>query len=169
MTNDTSRCYGRMAGKLEQCATCAERPWCEQAADQPPVGVKDMVENAEERLPQPEATIPDPVRDAAEMFRNACVLVLDGAGWNPVRIAVCMARCAGLSYAEIGARLQVSKQAVQKHVAEVAKVNQAFADYLAGKAVAVEALRMDLDQVADIERAFGHKLREETRWMKRAN
>lgn len=171
MTNDTRRCYGRMHGKLEQCANCAESPWCGQpdAHDPPPIGVKDSVPDAEERLPDREPTTPDPVREAAEMCRNACVLVLDSADWNAVRIAVCMARCAGLSYAEIGARLQLSKQAVQKHIAEVAKVNPAFAEYLAGKAVAVEALRMDLDHVIDLERAFGHRLREETRWMKRVN
>lgn len=103
------------------------------------------------------------------MFFRACALVVDSCGGNCQRIGVAIARAAGLSYAEIGARLHISKQAAHKHISAIAARNATLGEYLSGNSAAPAAIQAFPADVTEIERRANEELRRATAWLKRRN
>ena len=165
MSQPDRRCYGRMYGKLDKCATCTEAVWCRDAGDPPPIGVCDDVPDAEDRLVA-ESRAGSERSETAALFLQACVLIIEACDGNCQRIGIALARAAGLTYAEIGARLHVTKQAIAKHIAAIGRRNAAFGGYLAGHAIPVGSMQGFPADVTNLERSAYAQFKRVSSWLR---
>jgi DNA-directed RNA polymerase specialized sigma24 family protein len=105
---------------------------------------------------------------AASMTREALRLVAQVALGDAVDGGVLLGRMAGMSLAEIGQRLGMSKQAVHKRVRGMARAWPPLAAALTGAANPLDETVADQDVLRT--RSETERIRQEaTRWMNRPN
>jgi predicted DNA-binding protein YlxM (UPF0122 family) len=88
-----------------------------------------------------------PVNAVATMLNAAMVRIVEAADYSPLRIAVIVARAGNMSYSEIGKRFGISKQAVEKHIRAVTKVNSDLGKLLSSKMPSIHETTPIRDQL----------------------
>jgi predicted DNA-binding protein YlxM (UPF0122 family) len=124
------------------------------------------------RDPRPYPGEPAPDADRAELaaqLRRVMVWLVDASGNDPVTLAILIARLGGLSYGEIAGRYGISRQAVHKRVAEVARASPAIAGVLHCRFQVRESVAGADADLIQLRRNAHNQLREATQWLERKN
>ncbi len=108
-------------------------------------------------------------RLAATMAREAFRLAADVALADAVNGGILLARMAGLSLAEIGARLGMSKQAVHKRVMAMARRWPALGEVITGATAPLDEEAAGRQSFIDTYRKLEKIRQEATRWMSKPN
>jgi hypothetical protein len=68
--------------------------------------------------------------EASDLLRSALVRLVGAASGNPIRLAILVALAGGMRQAEVGRVFGITKQAVDKHLQYVRRVQPALASHL---------------------------------------
>jgi len=99
----------------------------------------------------------------ADMFRHVVGAVLVATDWNPIRVLVVLARLNGMSCAEIGARLGISKQAVSGHLKKTCRRNPALESVIKKRYKRREHVVISWSNVDRMRRAY-EAIRRQRAW-----
>jgi hypothetical protein len=118
--------------------------------------------------PEPKEYEDDPFNIAAGMVREVIRLLADVATPDYVNGMIVLNRMAGLSLAETGSKLGMSKQAVHKRIIAIITKWPQLADALTDRAPLDEDMTGKIQVLKTMEE--DNKIRQEvTRWMNRPN
>lgn len=74
------------------------------------------------------ADLPD--RDVARALNETMVRLVEACNGNPTRIAIAVARCGNMSYAEIASRMRMSREAVFQQLMAISVRNARLSEHL---------------------------------------
>ena len=123
-------CYARFDVRKTACRNCRFRDYCRAAGKEPEFHAR---RHGEPPIVLMEAegwqveNDPSPAVSPGEVFSD----LFRDCNYNPRTVAIVIARHGGMSYAQIGRYLQMSKQLVAWHIDRLP--NRALADYLRRK------------------------------------
>lgn len=109
------------------------------------------------------------LKQAAHMLREALRLIADVSIDDQTNGVILLSRMAGLSLAEIGSRMGMSKQAVHKRVMVISRQWPPLADVLTGTAAALDEAIAGNQKIIETRNELDRIRQEATRWMNKPN
>ena len=134
-----------------------------------PEGAEYALECIRDPEPFPGEDVPgNESAETAAALHRALVAIVAVSGGNSERLAVVVARYGGLSYAAIGARFGISRQAVYKHLLQVGTANPVLGQVMRMKHQEQEAISGDTN-ISQIRNDVENRIREITACLGKKN